>query len=57
MGTQWRVGMAGAIGLDYAALPAVMALSRIPEADQPEVFADLRVMESAALKVFGENNE
>ena len=27
--TQWRVGMAGATGLDYAALPTVMELYQV----------------------------
>lgn len=47
--TQWRVGMAGATGLDYAALPAVMSLHGIPRKDRLEVFEDLRVLERAVL--------
>ena len=50
MGTQWRVGMAGATGLDYSALPAVMRLVGVPTADRGEVFDSIRTMEDAALQ-------
>jgi hypothetical protein len=49
MGTQWRTGMAGPTGLDYGVLRDVMALRRVPEADQPELFDWLRLMEVEAL--------
>lgn len=48
--TQWRVGMAGATGLDYNAVPTVLRLQGVPRADWPQLFEDLRVMESAALQ-------
>jgi len=48
--TQWRVGMAGATGLDYSAVPTVLRLQGVPRADWPQLFEDLRVMESAALQ-------
>lgn len=54
MGTQWRVGMGGPVGLDYAALPFVMRVSGIPRADWPGIFEDLRVLENAALKTMSE---
>lgn len=47
--TQWRVGMSGATGLDYGALPTVLRLTGVPRADWPQVFDDLRLMEDAAL--------
>lgn len=50
MGTQWNVGMSGAIGLRYEALPAVFALEGIAPADQPGAFAGLRTLERAALE-------
>ena len=53
MSTQWRVGMAGATGLDYNALPAVLRLLRVSRADQAEVFDGIRTMEAAALDVMG----
>lgn len=50
MGTQWRrCGVTGrAIGLEYAAVPATASLSAI--AMTPALFADLQLMEAAALK-------
>ena len=54
MSTQWRIGMSGATGLDYAALPAVMDLMDVAQADRREMFDSLRVMERAALDVMAE---
>jgi hypothetical protein len=51
MATQWRVGVVGATGLDYAALPAVYQSVGCKRPDQPEVFEKIRVMELAALEV------
>lgn len=50
MGTQWRCGPGGAIGLDYGALPQVLRMTQVPRADWPEVFDLLRVLEDAALE-------
>ena len=45
--TQWRVGMAGPIGLDYG---AVNWLLRLYEVDDPRsVLEDLQTMEAAVL--------
>lgn len=49
MGTQWRAGMSGPTGLDYAAIPSVMSLLHIPKKLRNSVFQDVRVMESEAL--------
>jgi hypothetical protein len=49
MGTQWRVGVSGATGLDYGVLRDVMALRRVPKAEQAELFDWLRLMEGEAL--------
>ena len=49
MDTQWRVGMNGATGLDYTALPVVLRMTEIPRKKWPDAFADIRVMERAAL--------
>jgi hypothetical protein len=49
MCTQWRTGVGGAIGLDYAVLPAIMELVGVPQDNRLEVFNDLRLMEDAAL--------
>jgi len=49
--TQWRIGFAGVTGLDYSALVAVMEINEVPRADRRQMFADIRVMEAAALEV------
>ena len=54
--TQWRVGAGGPTGLDY---PAVFAtIDRLhrsdTEARRDALFADVQVMESAALKKMAE---
>lgn len=49
MQTQWRVGMAGATGLDYAALPVVLRCSGVERKNWAHVFDGLRAMEEAAL--------
>lgn len=48
--TQWRIGMAGPTGLDYAVLPAVMELFEV--AHRADCFAGVQVMETEALDVF-----
>lgn len=53
--TQWRVGMAGPSGLDYAGVRACMDLLGTPEGERPRLFADLQVMEAAALEHFRSN--
>ena len=47
--TQWRVGAAGAVGLDYGVLPFMLEMHDVDRADWPEITADLRLMEGAAL--------
>lgn len=51
MGTQWRTGMGGPVGLDYAALPTVFDLLRIKRKARLALFDDIRVMEDEALAV------
>lgn len=48
MGTQWTVGNAGVIGLRYESLPVVMRHLGVPPPARAGVFADLRILESAA---------
>ena len=48
--TQWRVGVAGMVGLDYGALPTVFRMRGIARRDWPEMFDAIRVMEDAAMK-------
>lgn len=51
MSTQWRVGMAGATGLDYGALPEVLRMSGIARGEWPDIFEGIRIMEDAALEL------
>lgn len=55
MWTQWRIGMAGATGLDYAAMPVVMDMVGVKKKRRPEVFASVRIMENVALEIQAEN--
>lgn len=48
--TQWRTGMGGATGLDYTAVLACLRTLRLGRERADEVFADVRVMEAAALE-------
>lgn len=50
MSTQWRVGMNGATGLDYNALPAVMKLIGVPKNLRTSVFDDIRTLEDSAME-------
>lgn len=56
MDTQWRViaGMASFsyMGLDYRALRDTLEMTGAKRKQWPEIFSGIRVMESAALKVF-----
>ena len=54
MSTQWRVGMGGAIGLDYQALPTVAKYLEVPDEVMPLAFNDIRTMESEVLKKMAE---
>ncbi len=57
MGTQWRTGMNGPTGLDYAALPAVMDLIGVSSRARGYVFDSVRELESAALSVMSETRK
>ena len=56
LATQWRV-VAGAMGgivyqgIDYASAIAIMPALGVPKCDRADVFAGLRIMESAAVTV------
>lgn len=50
LGTQWRTGMAGALGLEYGAIKPTAEMAGIEL--RPEVFVDLRTMEAEALKTW-----
>lgn len=55
LATQWRVGYQGMTGIDYSVIPVVMDLHNINPNDRAQLFADLKVMESAALKQIRDN--
>lgn len=57
MQTQWRVGMAGATGLDYAALPVALRMQAIPRPEWQPVMADIPIMEVAALAAMAERGD
>ena len=46
--SQWRIGMNGASGLDYPGVAA--AVQMMGKAMTPELFADVQLMERAALQ-------
>lgn len=56
MSTQWRIGMSGATGLDYATVPTVLRLNGIPRPDWPDTFGAIRVLEDEALKTMREKH-
>lgn len=57
MSTQWRVGMSGATGLDYAVLPVVMDLEGVETDKRRQIFQDVRTMEQEALRAMADSQE
>lgn len=57
MQTQWRYGMRGATGLDYAALPAVMDLAGVKKKHRADVFGSVQVIEREVLRLWAERRE
>jgi hypothetical protein len=57
VGTQWRVGMAGATGLDYCALYPLLDKATKDEAEWQQLFDDIQVMESEALSIMASKNK
>lgn len=54
--SQWNVSGTGhVIGLNYPGVESMMRLNRVPTALRAELFADLQIMERAALQVFRES--
>lgn len=49
--TQWRTSINGIVGLDYGAVESALRMMGEP-LDDPDRFQRLRLLESAALKVF-----
>lgn len=52
--TQWRAGMGGATGLDYAGVRAWLELQDLEGQPLREVFECIRAAEAATLEVWGE---
>lgn len=57
MWSQWRIGMSGPTGLDYAALPAVFDLMAVAPGKRPERFSELQILEREALSVMAESRK
>lgn len=57
VGTQWRVGMGGATGLDYNVVPLVAKSLGIKNKELTALFPDLQVMENEALITMRENQK
>lgn len=55
--TQWRIGLDGPSGLDYAVLPAVLGLFGIRRKQRGEVFAALRILEGETLVIWRDRRE
>lgn len=49
MGTQWRVGMSGATGLDYNVLYRKMDRMGLAPAEYDDLEAEVAILEDAAL--------
>jgi hypothetical protein len=50
--TQWRVGMGGAVGLDYNVVDRWLERRNLSPAEHDEFMYWLQVVESAALDIF-----
>lgn len=57
LGTQWRVGMGGPIGLDYNAIIPTGKMLGYKQKQINAMFPDLQVMENEALITIGENQK
>ena len=55
LGTQWRIGMGGPTGLDYAAVYPLLDRAAKDPQEWDEMFSDIQVMEGAALKQMSDN--
>lgn len=55
--TQWRVGMSGAIGIDYGVIRDVGKMLGFKNKEINDMFPDLQVMENEALITMRENDK
>jgi len=49
LGSQWRHGFAGIVGLDYGVVPVVFRMMDVPRKEWRQLFDDIRIMEQAAI--------
>lgn len=57
MSTQWRVGMAGPIGLDYNVLFRFLDRMHLDERDYDQMLHDISVLEQASLSEIHKSTE
>lgn len=58
LATQWRLGATGRyIGLDYAAVQAVMNMRCVKKFSRKALFNDIQIMEYAALDVLRKSDD
>ncbi len=55
--TQWRDGMGGRTGLDYAGVRAYLDLMGLRGADRRDAFAGIQACEAATLQAWAEQRE
>lgn len=55
--TQWRTGMAGPTGLDYAGVEALLRLNGYAGKERRELFEGLQIMEQAALSAMAKRRK
>ena len=55
--TQWRTGVAGATGLDYAGVKAYLDEQGIKKTERREIFDGIQAAESGTLDAWGEQAE
>lgn len=55
--TQWRTGMAGATGLDYAGVRAYLDEQALQADDRTHVWACITACEQATLRAWAENKQ
>lgn len=57
MGSQLNVGMNGALGMRYEALPLVLDVLQVPAADRLDVFDGFRVIEAEIVRLVNERRQ
>lgn len=55
--TQWRYGVNGPTGLDYAVLPLLMDWAGVDDSDRSRVFTNVRLMEMDAIELMAERRK